>query len=544
MTGTQQANRWNVLTGNWLEVMDADARLRRLSPLDALRTASRLRCIVSGSPLDLFAAHRFLLTLLYWKADACGGVDALRRHLLSGSVPRRCIDALAAEERRFHLFGSQAPFMQDVALMKLSLGRWKSAGSFFAEFAVGTNIAHFHHGDDDAMRLCIRCATVGMLRLVPWSQSGGQGLTPSVHGAPPIMVLARGVTLARTLGLNLVALDGRRGRIHWHGSFSPSSTTGNIPYLEALTWNPRRVYLKIVNSGMCWRCGADDEAVVGRIVYAKNEATKKPDKKPWPWRDPAGFYVDDPPYTPAKSRTEREAAEQRDLAVLVRNEPAPESLVVRANEHHSDWLLVVPCTNPAHNKSFDHRVVALAKIDDEHLTALLPPPGPIQAVRVDGWRVPDLARATPGAWQFVNRAIRVLSAQDWADLGGAAMRRMHEAPAAFDILTGLLWSLRKKVRRLPSRKVAWLTLKLMASVPSRLRIPARRGLQPLEELPRQQIAPPRGWRAGIAAYPRSLPSGNRLETALREILRRNMQSHSPRPIHWVELCAALDELVP
>ena len=61
------AKTWNVLTTPWLEVMDLKARPQRVSVLDALRNAADLHQIVSPSPLDLFAAHRVLLTLLYWQ---------------------------------------------------------------------------------------------------------------------------------------------------------------------------------------------------------------------------------------------------------------------------------------------------------------------------------------------------------------------------------------------------------------------------------------------------------------------------------------------
>ena len=63
---TTTATKFNVLTTPWLEVIDLEANVKRMSVLDALRQADSIDQIVSPSPLDLFAAYRFLLTLLYW----------------------------------------------------------------------------------------------------------------------------------------------------------------------------------------------------------------------------------------------------------------------------------------------------------------------------------------------------------------------------------------------------------------------------------------------------------------------------------------------
>lgn len=74
-----QDHDWNVLTSSWLEVQTINAEHRTISALEALKGAGSIRCIASSSPLDYFAAHRFLLTLLYWKADPAGGVRGQQR---------------------------------------------------------------------------------------------------------------------------------------------------------------------------------------------------------------------------------------------------------------------------------------------------------------------------------------------------------------------------------------------------------------------------------------------------------------------------------
>jgi len=329
---------WNVLTDPWLEVMNLDAEPQVYSPLEALKRASEIRCITVASPLDLFAAHQFLLTLLYWRADVSGGVQQVRESLLRGETPRVVLDAIEAEALCFRLFDDNAPFLQDPSAQATK--EEYSAGSLFAEFASGTKIAHFHHGDDKKMRLCVRCATIGMLRVVPWTQAGGQGLHPSVHGAPPIMAIASGRNLAITLGRNLLAPRVCAGSARWSGHFVPTDKYAAIPYLEALTWNPRRVHLLSPQiADVCWRCGQTRVAAVGPIVYLKNKETeKRSDKQPFAWEDPTAFYAADTPYKTMKSGVDKKkepmATSGRDLNSLLKGENAPTSAVVAASPDH------------------------------------------------------------------------------------------------------------------------------------------------------------------------------------------------------------------
>ena len=76
---------WNVLNEKWLDTMATGGQTRIGSPLEVLSSPSSFRCLTASNPLDLFAAHRFLLTLLYWKSDAGGGAEQVRKSLPNGS---------------------------------------------------------------------------------------------------------------------------------------------------------------------------------------------------------------------------------------------------------------------------------------------------------------------------------------------------------------------------------------------------------------------------------------------------------------------------
>ena len=534
--------KWNVLTTEWLEVMDRGGGASFVSPLQAISQAGKFDRLVAASPLDLFAAQRFLVTLLYWKAGECGGVPALREKLLKGQVPSQVVASLAGEAASFELFDRSHPFLQDTSVRDAKV---LSPAYLFAEMASGTNVAFFDHGDDATCRLCLRCATQGLLRLVPWTQSGGSGKQPSIHGAPPIMVIALGASLSETLGLNLVPMDGPVGTPRWSGQFRPSPDSAGIALMEALTWNPRRVNLLAPSSpATCSRCGSGTYHTVGPIVFEKNEALKSVEDYVAAWRDPAAFYRTKDLKT-VKSSDEGDAALESDLRHLFEKkfarkvEEAPQARVMQENRDHSEWLLILPCTNPAHNKSYDHRVLAIhgwpEKAPDRR------PAWPNIRLHAGDLRTTGAREELSvgrGAVAFVRAAARLNSAS-WAVISAAANESLGSSVGAFDVFTSIYWPLRSRLSTLPSRQAAWLTLKLMATAPASMRVvgPSRDATQPWRKLSRRQ--PEYRLRNGsVRAYPLRIPVDRRLELTLREIIRLDK---SGQPVDWGGLCQFIDD---
>ncbi len=560
---------WNVLHSPWLEAMDLQGRLQRVTVIDALKHAGELQRLVASSPLDLFAAHRFIVTLLFWQSTRCGGVKKLREALLGGKVPPKLIESLETERGQFDLFDAARPFLQDPkAKGKATL----PASYLFAEMATGTNIAHFHHGDDAACQLCLQCATLGLLRLVPWTQAGGRSKKPSVHGAPPIVALALGPTLAGTLGLNLVPTDSPLGQPQWSGQFELKRGGSGIGLLEAMTWKPRRVHLGDARVGLaCSRCGEPALPVVGPIVFESYPACSSDAALQSGWRDPAAFYPKDKGRA-VKSGRESPAARDEDLQLLYtrqcgkREEPAPHSQVVAANGGHEAWLVIVPCTRQA--KTFDHRMKTLTQLGESHRS-----PAPDsdwtkeycwQASTVRTTEALPPVRPTDGMRRFV-RAAAELDSESWNVLAAAQGRELSADPAAFDIFTGLYWPLRKRDTSLPSRNAAWLALKLMASVGA-ARPRAAKGLsspfRPWLELQRSVSPIPAGaYRrqsptgrshtrttsgptSPLDAYRRQTPTGRALEDELRRIILTRHAKDSAGWVDWAGLCQFVHDSMP
>lgn len=534
-------DQWNILERAWIDAAALDGAWRKLSPLDALRDASSLRLLAASSPLDEFAVHRFLMTLLYWKADSVGGLAALQTKLLAGVVPADVIAALAAERGHFDLFDPERPFLQDPSAADPKTE--KPVGSLFAEVATGTNIAHFDHSRDGESPLCVPCIVRGLLRLVPWSQSGGAGLSPSIHGAPPIAVMPKGATLAVTLGLSLVDLPAPLGKPVWTGAFRPLSFTGRIPVLQALTWNPRRVSLSCAERedrcGLCGTCGP----VISKISYKKNEAVLRPKSNgakavPLDWRDSVFVYAEQSA-EPIKSSSESKAAIAEDVS----------GMATTAVEFQEAAVLtvVIPCTNPANNKTYDHRRIEVAtlaeltrlKVTHHGAEGRKLAEDPFEDAAI-GWRSSGVGAAVQAAiGRFVAVANGALNDADCIVLRRALGRPMNEDAVAFAVFSAVYWRARTGGRSQFRRAAAWTLLKLMALAPSDRRAgSADADLAPLlDALPTKQAGRSRSEQSDAEPYPVALPHGHALELALAASVEAQVARGAS--ISWIELGAFL-----
>lgn len=533
--------QWNVLEERWIDAAALDGAWRVVSPLEALKQAARLRALAASSPLDEFAIHRFLVTLIYWKADAAGGLTAVREALLSGIVPPELLAAISAERGSFDLFDPKRPFLQDPAAADPK--PTKPVGSLFAEIATGTNIAHFDHSRDMNSPLCVPCVVRGMLRLVPWSQQGGAGYSPAIHGAPPIAVIPKGVTLAETIRFSLVELSAPLGAPVWTGTFRRSSFDGKIPVLEALTWNPRRVRLPLPEfNGRCTLCGAHGPVVLG-LAFKSNAAVRpdqprNDDATPNRWSDPAFTYSEDSSRL-IKSSSDAAAATATDIGIPLR---APDG-----TGSSSTFTVVVPCTNQA--KTYDHRRIEVRVLSElqqsrpSHHGAdsleLADEARPLSDAAL-GWPTTAVGPSVRVSIErFVSAALAALSDADWLLLRRALGRSMNADPEAFAVFSGVYWRVRSGGRSSFRRDGAWMLVKLMAlSSSSQREAPSDGLLAPLlESLPRKQASRTRNEESREQPYPVAPPRGNALELVLASAVDAQLARGASIP--WVELGAFL-----
>jgi hypothetical protein len=524
---------WNILERPWLEVSTHRGAWHRASPLEVLRRSPELRALGASSAVDEFAATRFLTTLLYWKADAGGGIAKLRARLSTGEMPAEVVDAIAAERDCFFLFDPKRPFLQDSSIND---DPDKPVGSLFAEIATGTNIAHFDHSKDLSSPLCITCVARGMLRLVPWSQSGGRGLRPSIHGAPPIALLPRGVSLAETLAGCMTDPPGAVGVPTWSGTFRPDRPDGPIPLLEGLTWNPRRVRIpRPDQESRCGLCGAFGP-VVSAISFKVNDAVKKIDdgeekQKSYDWRDPAFLYRP-AKSEPVRSSDEKAASTSEDLRWLRdARSPTPQGV--------GGVSVIIPCTNPANNKSFDHRRVALPAGADPHTLRVAHDGASGLELQEHPLNLAERGRSSSSVGfaveRFLTASIAALQETDWIALRRALGRTMHDDPEAFAVFSAVYWRVRSGGRSALRRDAAWTLLKLFALAPaSRRAVRCSRSIAEfLDALPARQAQRTRSDVHGKSAYPIAGARGSRLENQLAAVIEADLASD--RAIPWLEL---------
>ena len=279
------------------------------------------------------------------------------------------------------------------------------------------------------------------------------------------------------------------------------------------------------------------------ITFKKNEAVKRPKDDgakapPLDWRDPAFIYSEKYSET-IKSSSESSAATAEDLRFLHREPPGSESAAT--------FTIVVPCTNPANNKTFDHRRVEVGAIADlpQHRPthhgadprSLIEEPLPDRSV---GWRGTAVTPSVRTAIRrFVTVAINALNDADWLLLHRAIGRPMDQDAEAFAVFSAVFWRVRGGGRPQLRREASWTLLKLMALAPSRLRViaPDAQFGSLLDALPTKQASSSRSAQSDAEPYPLAPPRGHALEVALAAAVENQVTRGTALP--WIELGAFL-----
>lgn len=277
---------FDLLTEEWIPVVDLDGRRRELSLLSCLECAHELREIVDPSPLVVFGLHRFLGAVLHSYLPIADE-DEWAEHWDRGrfdpdfiaTVRARCVG-------RLRLFDPERPFYQsgDIPLDGRPQEPLKTVGYLYPEESTGTNVVHFSHPGNDKHAYCPACCARGLLLVPPFSMSVGKGIKPSIAGVPPVYVLPGADSLYRTLLLNYL-LPGFRPNSPcytdpgplWEGSGSvvAKEERSDAGFIESLTWPARRIRLYPSAGGVCSRCGRPAAFLTRRMVYVQGRSRRK-----------------------------------------------------------------------------------------------------------------------------------------------------------------------------------------------------------------------------------------------------------------------------
>jgi CRISPR system Cascade subunit CasA len=325
---------FSVLTEPWIPTVDVDGGERQRGIIDTLVNAHELTAVTDPAPPIEFGLYRLLIALVL-DAYRIANLDQLESILATGRFDeakiRGYVDAVGPE--RFDLFDPMHPFLQSPPLSGFDETA-DVAVRLFQHLPSGTAPMHFYHAGEGSHAFCPKDCARALTAIAPFMTAGGQGLSPSVNGAPPWYLLVRGASLFETLVLNAYALEDRYagGLPAWRSEVpvEPKAQRACSSLLEGLTWRPRRVRLVPEEGGACTYCGRESPVLVRRAVFTYGF------RSVGGWIDPQVPYrYDSQGSTPLRPKEDRELwRDTGPLMLLRRNDYVSENGKIRFDRPH------------------------------------------------------------------------------------------------------------------------------------------------------------------------------------------------------------------
>ena len=250
---------------------------QRLSVEQALTQAHTLGDLRGNSTLETYSLYRFLAAILQ-AVYTPNGTELTELQARGHFDPAR-ITAFCTQYPLAPATFGQVPDLE---------GKIKTVGYvLFGEPAGADSLFFRHQSADKAKTVCEQCVWTGLLSVTAWQTIGGQGLTASINGTPPLYFLPKADTLFETLVRCLVPDVPPCGGL-WDRPIA-FQFYKEVPYLHGLTFMPRRVRVLWQTGGAerCTRCGAPIHGPWAReMVHLKGEKYVGDQ-----WRDPFVAYI-------------------------------------------------------------------------------------------------------------------------------------------------------------------------------------------------------------------------------------------------------------
>ena len=279
---------FNLVEENWIPVLYANGRFKRVGIRTALTEAGRIRQVAGSNPMDNVALLRFLLAVLQWCKPAMSDDDRARIDGADGIPKNWMTEKLGTDgepNKVFNLLGDGERFYQDKGLvdglLKAKQKKWdnqrrkaksqrapkaprptklddddlRPIGDLLVEFPTETKIAHFRHVRDKQYGLCPACCALGIVRFSAFANYAGRGSTSGINGPAPAYAVAQGSTLLQTLRLHWT-IDGPPTREPpWICADRAKGET-DLDTIAVFAWRPRRIWLgDPADEGFCSYCG-------------------------------------------------------------------------------------------------------------------------------------------------------------------------------------------------------------------------------------------------------------------------------------------------
>ncbi len=262
---------YNLIDEPWIPVrVRGKPSPRDVSLREALLRAHEIERLIDPSPIVTAALHRLLIALAHAAIAGPADEDAWAAEWARGRFEASVVEAyLGRFHARFDLFDAARPFYQSAGLPIQVASTVARLGH---EYSRGNNSLLFDHSFDSrppriepdaAARLLVTVQAFslpGTITILPGDPTGSS----ASHLVKAAVVLLQGATLFETLLLNMVDVDGIRGRPFqfdpaedapaWERD-EPVTATTRAPagYLDLLTWQSRRVLLVPDDDGMVRR---------------------------------------------------------------------------------------------------------------------------------------------------------------------------------------------------------------------------------------------------------------------------------------------------
>lgn len=181
---------------------------------------------------------------------------------------------------RFLLDDEKHPFMQMAFDEEMDGVAEKPASALFVDLPSGNNHIFLEHRPIETIAVDASEAFEGMLETYMFCTAAAQGYPSGVNNSNPVYCIIQGRTLFETLVLNMISEEELPNNIPFGGGLVPwrqekrivpKEVAASISFLEALTWQPRRLTLVF-----------DDDQKVHRI-YMQQGRNFVGDGR---WRDP------------------------------------------------------------------------------------------------------------------------------------------------------------------------------------------------------------------------------------------------------------------
>lgn len=231
--------------------MDGSKVTLGLKPL--LIQAHTLKDLSARTPTGRCALMRLciaFLTEVYKPRDAEARREIFESGAFDGTRIEEYIQECEANGPRFLLDDERHPFMQAAYEEKLDAKALKPVAALFADLPSGNNHIHLEHRLQDEYEMDADQAFEAMMEtylFCPASLLGPSGC----NNTPPLYALLRGRSLFETLALNMVSVQELgniplgEGEVPWRMEtvIQPRKQVNEISFLQALTWQPRRLTL-------------------------------------------------------------------------------------------------------------------------------------------------------------------------------------------------------------------------------------------------------------------------------------------------------------